>query len=441
MKKKEILFGFSKRSKKEKLETVASYFNNPDEYSEELKTYWHKDLKKQKLFEEFSENIITNYFLPYSVVPNFIINGKIYFVPMVTEESSVVAAAAYSAKFWSNKGGFHTSIISTTKVGQVHFNWKGNTEKLRLIMPELKAYLISNTKHITRNMDQRGGGISDIVLVDMTDKMEDYYQLKAMFETKDAMGANFINSCLENFAVELKRFIANSSAFVGDEKRCNVIMSILSNYTPNCLIECYVECDIDMFSSIDDELTALEFVTKFEKAVRIAQIDTHRATTHNKGIYNGIDAVAIATGNDFRSIEACGHTYASRDGQYKSLTDITINNNIFRYSLTVPLAMGTVGGLTSLHPMAKRSLELLGYPNALELTKITAATGLANNFGAIKSLVTKGIQIGHMKMHLLNILNQCQATAKEKKIAVDYFNDNIVSHNNVVKFITELRNK
>ncbi len=388
MKKKEILFGFSKRTKKEKLETVASYFNNPDEYREELKTYWHKDLKKQKLFEEFSENIITNYFLPYSVVPNFIIDGNIYFVPMVTEESSVVAAAANSAKFWSNKGGFQTSIISTIKVGQVHFNWKGNTEKLRSIMPELKSYLIRNTRHITENMDERGGGIADIELVDMTDKMEDYYQLKASFETKDAMGANFINSCLENFAVELKRFMANGPAFVGDEKKCKIIMSILSNYTPNCLIECYVECDIDMFSSIDDELTALEFVTKFEKAVRIAQIDTHRATTHNKGIYNGIDAVAIATGNDFRSIEACGHTYASRNGQYKSLTDVTINNNIFRYSLTVPLAMGTVGGLTSLHPMAKRSLELLGYPNALELTKITAAAGLANNFGAVKSLIT-----------------------------------------------------
>jgi len=439
MKKKEILAGFSKLSKKEKLEIVATYFENSSEYIEELKTFWHKDIKKQKLFEEFSENIISNYFLPYSVVPNFIIDGKIYFLPMVTEESSVVAAAANSAKFWSTKGGFHTQIISSTKIGQVHFNWKGDKAKLIRLMPQIKQQLIKNTRHITENMEKRGGGIIDIELVDMTSEMEDYYQLKASFETIDAMGANFINSCLENFANELKCFISKNSEFSAEEKNCEIIMSILSNYTPDCLVECYVECNIKEFESIDNNLNATEFVKKFKKAVEIAHIDTFRATTHNKGIYNGIDAVVLATGNDFRSIEACGHTYASRSGLYKSLTNVSIGNNRFRYTLKLPIAMGTVGGLTSLHPMAKRSLELLENPNARMLTRIASAAGLANNYGAVKSLITKGIQIGHMKMHLLNILNQMEATSNEKKRAVEHFRDNIVSHSSVEKFLREFR--
>ncbi len=439
MKQKEIITSFSKLSKEEKLQIISNYFADSGEFLTELKGYHHSDPKKQKLFDEFSENTLTNYFIPYGIAPNFVIDGKVYHIPMVIEESSVVAAASNSAKFWIEKGGFHTEIISTEKIGQVHFIWHGKKEKLMTLMPDLKENLLFRTKHITSNMDQRGGGIIDIELVDMSDKMDDYYQLKASFNTVDSMGANFINSCLEEFATGLKEFLKTSPYFTEDEKRVEIIMSILSNYTPNCLIKVWVECELDELDNIDDELTGEEFAWKFEKAVRIAQIDVHRATTHNKGIFNGIDAVALATGNDFRAIEAGGHTFASKDGRYRSLTDIEIKNNRFKYTLTVPLALGTVGGLTSLHPLVKKSLELLDNPDAEDLMRFAAATGLANNFGALKSLVTKGIQKGHMKMHLLNILNKFGADTSEKQKAKKWFEDKKVTVKAVYEFLEKLR--
>ena len=182
-----------------------------------------------------------------------------------------------------------------------------------------------------------------------------------------------------------------------------------------------------------------EFAQRFYQAVRIAEIDPYRATTHNKGIYNGVDAVVIATGNDFRAIEACGHTYASRNGQYSSLSHCKIENGVFKFWLDLPLAVGTVGGLTSLHPIAKRSLELLEQPDSRTLMKIIAATGLAQNFAAVRSLVTTGIQKGHMKMHLLNILNQLKADQSEEVAAIEHFADEIVSFSAVREFLEKLR--
>ncbi len=358
---------------------------------------------------------------------------------MVIEESSVVAAASNAAKFWSKFGGFHTEITSVTKVGQVHFTWTGETNKLRKVFPELKNRLIKKVKPITANMEERGGGIIDIQLLDKTEDMENYYQLFATFDTVDSMGANFINSCLEEFAAELKTFLSDSSYFTGYEKDVNIIMSILSNYTPECRVKCWVETDIKNLESLDNDLDAQAFAKKFEKAVQIATIDPFRATTHNKGIFNGIDAVILATGNDFRAIEAAGHAYASRKGKYQSLTKLSLDNNTFRYELELPLSLGTVGGLTRLHPLVVRSLELLDNPDAKQLMRITAAAGLANNFSAIKSLITKGIQIGHMKMHLLNILNTFDATSHEKSQAMAYFKNIKVSYANVADFISTLR--
>lgn len=431
--------GFSKLNKQEKLEVVASYFEDSENALSELQTFWHRDPKKQKLFDEFSENTISNFFFPYGVAPNMLINGKKYMVPMVIEESSVVAAASSSAKFWAEKGGFKAKIISTEKIGQVHFIWNGAPEKLKTHISAIKEKLIQGTKSITSRMEKRGGGILDIKLIDMTYELANYYQLKATFETKDSMGANFINSCLEEFASLLKEYFTENDAFVNGEKDCMVIMSILSNYTPNCLVEAYVECDISDLDQPGIDMTPEAFAWKFDMAVKIANADTYRATTHNKGLFNGIDSVALATGNDFRAIEACGHTYAARSGKYRSLTKVFIKDNKFKYVLRIPLALGTVGGLTTLHPMAKRSLQLLGNPNAEELMMIVAVTGLANNFGAIKSLVTKGIQQGHMKMHLFNILNHYDATEEEKQEAAQYFEDKKVSYQKVSEFIKESR--
>jgi hydroxymethylglutaryl-CoA reductase len=441
MKIDRIINGFSKMSKEEKLKLIASFFDNPEKVLRELKSYWHKDPKKQTLFDEFSENTLSNFYFPFGIAPNFLINGKNYMVPMVIEESSVIAAASSSAKFWVERGGFKAEVVSTNKIGQVHFIWKGDYKKLQAQFPEMKKELIQGVKSITANMESRGGGVLDIELLDMTDRIEDYYQLRVSFETVDSMGANFINSVLEEFSRLLKEYFIKSPKFKDDERDCEIIMSILSNYTPDCLVRAYVECEIKDLALPDIEMTAEKFVWKFQKAVEIATIDEYRATTHNKGIFNGIDAVALATGNDFRAIEAGAHTYASRNGKYQSLTFLNLDDKTFHYELKLPLAMGTVGGLTSLHPMAKFSLEMLGNPSARELMMVAASAGLSNNFSAVKSLVTKGIQVGHMKMHLLNILNVYQATHEEKAKAVEYFKTRKVSFRAVTEFINKYRSE
>ncbi|MDT8393744.1 MAG: hydroxymethylglutaryl-CoA reductase, degradative [Bacteroidales bacterium] len=441
MQKQQIRKGFSKLNKAQKIDLTASYFENPAKAAQELKSFWHQDPELQKRLDEFAENTISNYFFPYGIAPNFVINGNMYLVPMVIEESSVIAAASNAAKFWSERGGFHAEVVSTKKIGQVHFIWEGNAELLHSAMPDIREKLITETQNITKNMRGRGGGILSIELIDMSTKLENYYQLKAEFETVDSMGANFINSCLEEFAQQLKRFLKEDPRFTGRSSDCEIVMAILSNYTPECLVKTWVECDISEFEEVDRNLSAQQFAEKFERAVRIAQQDIYRATTHNKGIMNGIDAVVLATGNDFRAIEASAHTYAARKGRYTSLTDISLDNNRFRYELNVPLALGTVGGLTSLHPLAGFSLELLNNPGAEQLMMIAATAGLANNFSALKSLTTKGIQVGHMKMHLYNILNHIGVTTDEKEKVVEYFKDKKVSFSHVKELVSSIRKK
>ena len=433
--------GFSKLSKRGKIKwIVENFFKDPENVMRELMSYWHGNEAQQKVLDGFSENTISNFPLPYGVAPNFVINGKTYCVPMVTEESSVVAAAANAAKFWMPLGGFKAEVISTYKSGQVHFIWPGDHHKLIEHFPKIKRQLFDGTTALTENMTKRGGGIIDITLKDFTDEIDGYYQIDATFETCDSMGANFINTLLEEFAKILKAYIDQNDAFGIEEKSVDVVMSILSNYTPQCIVRASVECSLEDLNDICEEMDGPTFGHRFETAVRIAHIDPARATTHNKGIFNGVDAVVMATGNDFRAIEACGHTYAARSGQYKSLSDCTINQGIFKFWIDLPLAVGTVGGLTSLHPIAKRSLELLDSPSAQELMQIIAATGLAQNFAALKSLVTTGIQKGHMKMHLLNILNRLEASENEITEAVVFFKDKVVSFRAVQDFLEFFRN-
>jgi hydroxymethylglutaryl-CoA reductase len=431
--------GFSKLSKAGKIEWITNqFFKDPEAAYELLSHYWHSDEQVQKLHDEFIENTVTNFYMPYGVSPNFLLNDRLYTIPMVIEESSVVAAASKSAAFWLGRGGFKAHVVSTKKIGQVHFIWHGDAEKLQAYMPELRALLLAGTEELTANMRKRGGGIIDIQLVNKSDQEPGYYQLHATFETRDAMGANFINSNLEEFARILRRSLEQDARFTAEEQEVAIVMCILSNYTPECLVHCEVSCSVDQLADGDD-YTNEEFIEKFTRAIRIANIEPYRATTHNKGIMNGIDSVVLATGNDFRAVEACAHTYAARVGQYRSLTNVEVKDGIFRFWIEVPLALGTVGGLTTLHPMVKFSHELLGHPNAEELMMITAAVGLAQNFAAVKSLVTTGIQKGHMKMHLLNILNQLEAGDMEKERAKTYFSDKVVSFQAVAEFLKKLR--
>ena len=405
-----------------------------------LQQYWHIDEKIQQLHDEFIENTISNYYLPLGVAPNFLINGKIYTIPMAIEESSVVAAASKSAKFWLDRGGFKTQVISTTKIGQVHFMYHGNPHTLEAFFNEVKPKLLLATKPITKNMEQRGGGIVDITLRDKTEDINGYYQLHASFETLDAMGANFINSCLEQFARTFKEEALLYKGFTTEEQDIQIVMSILSNYVPDCLVRAEVSCKVeDLYE--DDNISPDEFASKFVQAVNIAEVEPYRAVTHNKGIMNGIDAVVLATGNDFRAVEAGVHAYASKNGKYSSLTHAKVEDGIFSFWMEIPLALGTVGGLTGLHPLVKIALELLHNPSAKELMQIVAVAGLAQNFAALRSLTTTGIQKGHMKMHLMNILNQFQATDDEKLAIIDHFKNHTVSHSAVVNTLKTLRTK
>ena len=431
-----IISGFSKLSKVGKLKWLAeNFFKDPQSTIEELRSYWHSDDDQQKILDGFSENTISNFPMPFGVAPNFLIDGKPYAVPMVIEESSVVAAASMAAKYWMSRGGFKTTILGTIKIGQVHFKWFGGKELLIKIFPQIKADLIQEAKSITSNMDKRGGGILDIELLDLTEKEDGLYQLRCSFETCDSMGANFINSVLEQFGKSLQTFIFNHPSTSGQSNQLMVIMCILSNFTPDCLVRAEVSCPISELGTMGFDLDAEALAYKFWTAIRIAEIDPYRATTNNKGIFNGIDAVVLATGNDFRAIEACGHAYAAKDGQYKSLSHCSIEDDVFRFWIDIPLAVGTVGGLTNLHPIAKKSLELLGNPTAEELMKVIAVTGLAQNFAAIRSLITTGIQSGHMKMHLVNILHQLKARDNEIENAVEHFSDKVVSFSAVRDFL------
>ena len=421
--------GFSKFTKVEKIDwLISNHFQDNPSAKANLERYWNSDTALQKLHDEFTENTISNFYLPFGIAPNFLINDKIKVIPMTIEESSVVAAASNAAKFWMQRGGFKAEVISTTKVGQVHFMFHGKFSEIESLFETIKPQLFKHTKPITKNMEARGGGILDIKLINKTAQLKGYHQLHVTFETMDAMGANFINSCLEQIA----------STFKDCSKEIHVVMSILSNYVPDCLVRAEVSCNVEDLVT-DESYSGREFADTFIQAVQIAEVEPFRAVTHNKGIMNGVDSVVLATGNDFRAVEAGVHAYAARSGSYSSLTHASIEEGVFRFWIEIPLALGTVGGLTGLHPLVKTALELLGNPSAKELMEVVAVAGLAQNFAALKSLTTTGIQQGHMKMHLLNILNQFEATDKEKLQLVEHFKKNTVTHSAVVKAIEKLR--
>ncbi len=429
-----IISGFSKCSKQEKIQWIADqYFEGATGVKDALCQFLLSDASLQTRFDAFSENTVSNFMLPYGVAPNLIVNDRTFALPMATEESSVVAAASSAAKFWSTRGGFHAEVAGVKKIGQVHFTWQGAPLQLQALFPRIQAAALAEAEPVTANMKKRGGGVLDVELLDLNHIEKEYYQLRVSFDTCDSMGANFINTVLESFAKTLKK-----SLVAYTQTAPEILMAILSNYTPDCLARAYVECPVATFGE-HNGVSGADLAEKFRLAVRIASLDPYRAVTHNKGIFNGIDAVVIATGNDFRAVEACGHAYAARDGQYRSLSHCEIVDGVFRFSMEIPLALGAVGGLTQLHPLAKFSLQLLGSPSAKELMMIVAAAGLAQNFAAVRSLVTSGIQQGHMKMHLGNMLNHFEASETEDRSARAHFQDKLVSFNGVREFLTTLR--
>lgn len=429
-----MIKGFSKLTKEEKRNWVCNrYLSSNLEGIDIFSKYDLSDKKLQSLHDDFIENTIGNYLLPFAIAPNFFIDGRYYTVPMVLEESSVVAAVSKAAKFWSERGGFKCEVQSMEKVGHIHLFYEGDKQILFNFFNQIEPILYKETEPLTENMRKRGGGISSIILKDMTDNLEHHYQVFVTFLTGDAMGANFINSCLE----QMTQIIEREALIHLSEGSLEVLMSILSNYTPQCLVRAEVSAPLSemTYNDIEGDIFARDFV----QAIAVADADVYRAVTHNKGVMNGVDAVVIATGNDFRAVEAACHAYACRGGKYKSLTQAYIKEDRFHFKIELPLAIGTVGGLTKLHPMVKIALKILENPTAEILMKIIACVGLAQNFAAVSSLITHGIQKGHMKMHLVNILNQLGATPQEKEKVIAHFIDKTVSHREVVQFLNQLR--
>ncbi len=431
--KGQVYKGFSKLTESEKRKLVANLCDEPDSAELEMAAFIVKDSARRELFMDLSENTVSAYHLPFGIAPNVVVNGNVYHVPMVIEESSVVAAAASSARFWAERGGFNVKEISTTKLGHVYFQWFADPESLYSQWPELKKKLISGTRLVTASMVQRGGGITSLGLTDDRDSIDNLYRLVVEFDTVNSMGANFINTCLEELAQILDSGLNKGKTT--DDAECRIVMSILSNYVENCTITVEVRCPVKNLAGITGGLTPQAFAEKMLLAYQIARTNIYRAVTHNKGIMNGVDSVLIATGNDFRAAEAAAHAYAARDGQYRSLSSCVLEGNSIAVSLTIPLAVGTIGGITNLHPMAKKSLEILGHPSSAELMGIIASVGLASNFSAVQNLITTGIQKGHMQLHLTNIFNALGATPKQRQEAMSFFQGKKVSFAAVKNFL------
>ena len=433
MKPFEILEGFSSLNRGEKQRVAAERTGDPATFTRILDAFRNKAYGE--ILDQFSENTVSHYPLPYGLIPNVVVNGKLFLVPAVTEESSVIAAASGAAKFWARRGGFQARVTGMIKEGQVYFRWQGEPEHLQMIFNKIQPVLNQSLKPFVERMEQRGGGIRNMELIHAPEILKDCYQLRVQAETADAMGANWMNTLLEELAIHWKKKVAAENRTHSPD----ILMSILSNFTPESRVKVSASCPVSAFKQPGSTFTAEEIAGRLVLATRIAREDPYRAVTHNKGIYNGIDAVALATGNDFRAIEACGHAWACRDGRYRGLTEAKLESGIFRISLEVPFAAGTTGGLTTLHPLAAQSMKLLGSPSASELMEIMASVGLASNFAAMKSLVTGGIQKGHMKMHLKNLLLKHGATSDEQQKANVYFRNHPVTDRNVYEFLVTLR--
>lgn len=429
-----ILQGFSKYTKQQRIHALIQKYSLDANLADWLGSFEASDETFRKIIEDLSENPISSFHLPFSVAPNFLVNGKNLFFPLVSEESSVVAALCNAAGFWVRRGGFHAEVLGTEKKGQVHFKWNGNPEYLQSLFPEIRSKLLAESAFLTAKMDERGGGIIGIELKCLPQILPNYFQLDAGFETCDAMGANFINSCLEQFGKSLQNYFMISEKVSTGQRECEIIMAILSNYTPESRVRVWVECPVTELLEGKTKSECLQFARKFEQAIRISQADVSRAVTHNKGIFNGIDALAVATGNDFRAIEACGHAFAARNGQYAGLSEVQIQDGKFRFSIELALAVGVVGGVTAVHPLAKLAMKILDNPSAKELMMYLAVAGLASNFGAVKALVSVGIQQGHMKMHLSNIMNQLQISENCRAEIRQYFQDKTVSYSAVEEY-------
>ncbi len=339
--------------------------------------------------EKFIENCIGGFTLPLGIATNFLIDGQEIFIPMAVEESSVVAAASFGAKLARTCGGFFSEPTETIATCQIQFIIDPKMNIYSIFHDFLREKLFELAQNCHPRLVQRGGGVKSIELRALS--KPGYYVFHVNVDTCEAMGANIVNSIAEEMGRRLPELLP-----------CTVGSKILTNLTTHRITK--VKCEIE-FSALERENYSGEEVAKRICSVwEFADLDPFRATTHNKGIMNGIDPVVIATGNDWRAVEAGCHAFASLSGTYKPLTKWFINKNKrLQGEIALPIAVGTVGGVTKLHPTATSCLSLLGTPSASRLSAIIASVGLAQNLSAIRALGCEGIQKGHMALHEKNL--------------------------------------
>ncbi|HEY9385498.1 MAG TPA: hydroxymethylglutaryl-CoA reductase, degradative [Nitrososphaeraceae archaeon] len=356
------------------------------------------------------ENAIGVFSLPLGIATNFVINNKEYLIPMAIEEPSVIAAASKAAKIAKSIGGFTSVANESLTVGQVQvvsLPISQDAAIMKINMHRKEILQIANSKsrsiiakklQVRRLNDKSQNRMGKMLIVEL------------LVDTKDAMGANTINTMCETIASKVEELTGGK-----------VILRILSNYSTRRLVKCRAK-----FSKND--LGGKDIVERVLFAYAFAYSDVYRAVTHNKGIMNGIDAVALATGQDFRAIEAAAHAYAAKDGTYRSLTRwYKTRSGDLAGEIELPLAVGIVGGAASVHPMAKLGLKILGVKSARELAMILAAVGLAQNLAAIRALASEGIQKGHMRLHSRNIA----IMAGSKGDQIDVVAKKIAEENNI----------
>ena len=392
--------GFSKKSYQERLEQLQAQAL----LSPEKQTSLEQDEQiSVTVADQLSENVVGTFSLPYSLVPEVLVNGQEYTVPYVTEEPSVVAAASYASKIIKRAGGFTAQVHERQMIGQVALYQVANPEQAQEKIVSKKAELLELANQAYPSIVKRGGGARDLH-VEQIKGETDFLVVYLHVDTQEAMGANMLNTMLEALKPVLEELSQGQS-----------LMGILSNYATDSLVTASCRIAFRYLSRQKDQ--GREIAEKIALASQFAQADPYRATTHNKGIFNGIDAILIATGNDWRAIEAGAHAFASRDGHYKGLSSwrLDLETEELVGEMTLPMPVATKGGSIGLNPRVVLSHELLGNPSAKELAQIIVSMGLSQNFAALKALVSTGIQQGHMKLQVKSLA--LLAGASESEVA------------------------
>ena len=389
--------GFSKKTPAERLQMLKEKGLLQDEHWQLLDSQQTLPLETAN---QMSENVLATLALPYSLVPDFLVDGKSYQVPFVTEEPSVVAAASFAAKIIKRSGGFETEVHKRQMIGQIALYQVDNADQAIKDVLKKKKELLEQANQAYPSIVARGGGARNLWL----EQKEDFLIFYLSVDTQEAMGANMLNTMLEALTFPLEELTGGKS-----------LMAILSNYATDSLVT--ARCVIDYRFLSRDKAEAELLAEKMQLASKLAQVDPYRAATHNKGIFNGIDALVLATGNDWRAIEAGAHAYASREGSYRGLSIWTADpdKRQLHGQMTLPMPIATKGGSIGLNPAVAASFDLLGQPQARDLASLIVSVGLAQNFAALKALVSTGIQAGHMKLQAKSLA--LQAGAQEEEIA------------------------